>query len=328
MNYTEIAKMYWANGFQVIPVNSDKNPAIPNWGKYLVADMSTEEIDKYFSNCWGIAMLMGGKQSLTALDFDLKYDRVGDIFERYKNNVAEKDKDLLKKMLVNTTKNHGYHFIYSCPERKGPNRKLASRYTTAEEQHKTYMEAYSERDTMDKAIKIAVSDKSRVLIETRGHGGYVLLPPSPGYTSFYGDQIYRITPEEHDILFECAMMVNEVTDPSTKLKTAKYDSWSLSPFNDYNERSDFKTMLESYGWVGIESDYSKDIRFLRPGKPTSKDSAVFDKNTRRFKVFSTSTLFDSLANYSPVDVLSMLEFDNDTTLTFNHLIEQGYGIKN
>lgn len=327
MDYRQLATQYWANGFQVIPVTSDKNPAIPSWGRYLHEDMPPEDIDKYFKDCWGIAMLMGGKQSLTGFDFDLKYDIVGDVMERFRKGIEELSPSLMSKMYINTTKNKGYHLIVSCPSRVDQNKKLASRYTTYLEKHETYMEAYRDVNTRDKAINIAHNDRSRVLIETRGQGGYILIPPSDGYKHVYGSTIPILTPEEYDILISVSYSINEVTTNKSKLKDYKYNDWTKNPFNDFNERGDFVKFMQDQGWEVIDSGTGKNVRFRRPCNPKSKDSAVFDKDTRRFKVFSTSTIFNVEENYSPVDVVAKLLFEDDTIQTYNYLVENGFGIK-
>ena len=184
MNFIDTAKAYIKQGFSVIPVNSRKNPSIPKWGLYQVRPMTDSEIEKYFKDCYGIALLCGGKSRVVAIDFDLKYDLTGTLFNRYKELVPNK---LLKKMYVQTTMNGGYHFVFKAPKSKlFGNEKLASRGTTPYERDKTYKAAFRDPETRDKATKVAYNDKSRVLIETRSGnekaaGGYVLVYPTVGY---------------------------------------------------------------------------------------------------------------------------------------------------
>jgi hypothetical protein len=59
-DFREEAKKYIEAGYSVIPVNERKNPSIPKWGLYQIRVMTDNEIDKYFANCFGIALLCGG----------------------------------------------------------------------------------------------------------------------------------------------------------------------------------------------------------------------------------------------------------------------------
>jgi len=195
-NFIEIAKQYSKAGYSVIPVTSEKIPAIRDWSQFQTRPMTEKECEQYFSNCWGFALLCGGVKKVTGFDADLKYDLSGDIFERFKNKLPI---ELLKKLYVQTTKNKGYHLLFSCDVVE-PNQKLASRYTTAEEKHQTYIQAFENVKTRDKALKIATQDSMRIIFETRGgsttvSGGYVVMSPSPGYEFIYG-KINHISTEE------------------------------------------------------------------------------------------------------------------------------------
>ena len=96
-----------------------------------------------------MALICGGANNITALDFDLKYDFSGDLIDRYKAKIP---KSLLKKMFVQKTQSGGYHFVFSCPHILEGNQKLASRFTTADEKHRTYIE-YFENPITKKEIE-------------------------------------------------------------------------------------------------------------------------------------------------------------------------------
>lgn len=324
-NYIELAKAYSKRGYSVIPTTSEKVPAIRNWGLYQVRPMTEAECEQHFKDCWGIALLMGGTKKLTAIDFDLKYDLSGDLFERYKKTLPV---ELLKKMYVQTTKNKGFHFVFSCSKVE-PNQKLASRYTTADERHQTYMKAYADPKNKDKALKIALNDKSRVLLETRGGtdafcGGYVLVSPSPGYTHTFGT-IQEISEGEYDIILESARSFNQIVEEKVDIRMDKYREWELSPFADYNTRGDILTVLYNSGWEECSNGYGNSVRLRRAGAVTSASSALFDPETRLFNCFSTSTSFDVNRSYTPVDIFIELECEGDISLAFRKLTEMGFG---
>lgn len=325
MNYVDLAKQYSNRGYSVIPVTTEKVPAIREWGKFQTKPMTEAECEIHFKDCYGIALLMGGSKKLTAIDFDLKYDLSEYLFDRFKRSLP---KELLEKMFVQTTKNNGYHFIFSCAKVE-PNQKLASRFTTADEKHKTYMEAYQDPKNRERALKMAMNDKVRVLIETRGGspticGGYVLVSPTPGYTKLFG-QIQEITIQEYDLLMEAARSFNDVIEEKKDIRLDKFKEWKLSPFADFNSRGDVLKLLYDSGWEECNGGYGKSIRLARPGAVTSASSALFDPETRLFNCFSTSTSFDVNRSYNPSDIFIELECENDVSLAFKKLIELGYG---
>ena len=324
-NYLELAKQYSSAGYSVIPVTSEKIPAIKDWGRFQTRPMIDKECEDNFKNCWGIALLCGGNMNLTAVDFDLKYDMSGDLFERYKQALPN---TLLSKMYVQTTKNKGYHFLFSC-DKVEPNQKLASRYTTEYEKHSTYMEAFNNEMTRSKALKIASNDRMRVLLETRGgtpqiSGGYVVMSPSPNYEHIYG-KIQKISVEEYDLLLETARSFNDVVEIRKDIKLERYKDWKLSPFEDWNQRGDVISLLLDSGWEECKGSSMKSIRLKRAGNPKSGSSALFDTQTRVFNCFSTSTSFNVGKGYNPTDVLLELECEGDLSVAFKKLIAEGYG---
>lgn len=322
MNYTKIAKAYAKAGYSVIPVNSNKIPSIKQWKEYQNKAMTEQECDEYFTNCYGIALLCGGKNKVTAIDFDLKYDLSADLFERFKNELG---KEILEKMYVQSTKNSGFHLVFSCEKVEG-NQKLASRYTTSFEQHITYMENFNNPETRDKAIKIASNDRVRVLIETRGEGGYICINPTPNYTKVYG-KLQHITEQEYEVIMSTARKFNEIAEVKKDIKTSKYDEWKLSPFADYNNRGDVLHLLSVNGWDQVGRQYGKSVRLKRPGQTHAKSSALYDTDTHIFNVFSTSTMFDVNKGYTPSDIFVEIECNGDTVEAFKKLTALGFGEK-
>ena len=57
-NYVELAKQYSKAGYSVIPVTSEKIPAIRDWSQFQTRPMTEKECETYFSNSWGIALLI------------------------------------------------------------------------------------------------------------------------------------------------------------------------------------------------------------------------------------------------------------------------------
>lgn len=330
-DFRELATQYVKNGLWVIPVSKMKQPSIANWRELQTRPMNEQEINKNFKRCHGIALLMGGIPSLFAVDFDLKYSLNPNLYDEIKEAIAKEKPEILKKTYVQKTKNGGFHWIYKIPStRMFGNEKFANRYTTAYEKHIIYMEYYSDPKTRDVAIKTANNHKSLVLVESRSGsaercGGYVLMPPTEGYAHVYG-KISSLTEEEYDFLVETLRSFNEVKELG-RVTNKNFDSydWEVTPWDDYNERGDVVELMCGSGWT-IKEENIKNIRFKRPGA-TSGSSALFDKETRIFNCFSTSTSLSVDKGYNPAGLYTEIECDGDPKLAYSNLINLGFGIK-
>lgn len=314
-----IAKDYISQGMGVIPVDSLKQPIIKTWGKYQIEPMSTEDAEKYFKNAWGIGMLMGGKHGLHAIDLDTKYFLVNDLLDRIKGAVP---RDILAKMSVRETMSGGQHWVFSCKERTEGNQKLAQRHTTPEEKHEVYIKAFQNYKTRENALKIASNEKVKVLIETRSSGGYVLIPPTPGYKQIYGEGFQELTGQEYDLLLETLRSFNEYTEIKKNRDIQRYSNFDINPFKIADQRLDVLQLMEKSGWE-ISERRHKTVRLKRPGA-ISASSAIYDVESRILSVFTTSSVFD-VGSYAPASVYTILECDNDTSLAYHKLIEEGYG---
>lgn len=313
-------------GLQFIPVNEFKQPTVKDW---------QTTIKKHdLSKCYGVGLVCGTPSgNVEALDFDLKYSLSPTFFEDYKQAVNSQMPDLLKKMVVQKTKNNGYHFIYRCEGIQG-NLKLANRHTTDVEKQDTYELTYRNEVTKsseDVAIKLAKkaseNDKVRVLIESRGIGGQIVIAPTTGYEIVFGDlySITEITKEERECLFSTARMFNEVYEEVIIPKTYKIEkTQGKSPFEDYNERGDVVQLLVNNGWK-VVSTKGKKTMVLRSGNSTAKSSGNFDHERNWFSVFTTSTEFEPARAYLPYAVFAYLECNKDFSLASKKLLELGYG---
>lgn len=318
-DYIKIAKKWSEAGYSVIPVNSEKNPAIPTWTEFQKRPMTPEECEKYFKDCWGIALVMGTQKKLTAIDIDLKNCVVSDFFERYKKSIP---KSILKKCYVQSTKNNGWHFVFSSTKVE-TNTKLASRETSPEEKHTVYLECFQNLRTRGLALKIASDHKSLVIIETRGEGGYIVISPSPGYKAVYG-KIDFLDEGQYDELMTISRSFNEYVEISRDFRIEKYRNRDVDPFEEFNKRGDVLKILYEHGWERVD-ETKKVVRLKRPGK-SSPSSALYDKETRVFRNYSTSASLDARA-YSPSSIFTILECENDVSEANRKLLEMGFGEK-
>ena len=301
---------------QLIPINEKKIPLVKEWQTSTI---------KHELNAYGVGLVCG-HDNVEAIDIDLKYDLTGTLFERYKRAINSLDPGILKKLVVQKTVSNGYHFVYKCKTIEG-NKKLANRETTPEERQVTYDLELKAGASLEQAQKRRDGDKVRVLVETRGIGGYIAIYPTPKYQLVHGDfeNINEITPEERDILMTCAREFNEVFTESVPAKIHKIEQRpGLSPFEDYNERADVVLLLESHGWKVVGNKENK-ILFKRPGQTSASHSGNFDRNKNWFSVFTTSSEFETEKAYLPYAVFAKLECKDDFSEAAKKLYALGYG---
>jgi replicative DNA helicase len=310
-NITDNAKEYLSYKLSVIPTKEDKTP-IRAWSSYQKERLKEEEVDNVFSGVKGLAIICGAiSGGLEVIDVDTKYDITGSLWNELRTLIQDNLPELYSSLVIAQTKSGGYHIYYRCTQ-IGGNIKLANRPTTTEERAKN------------------PEDKVRVLIETRGEGGYVIAPTTPGYKFIQGEpgKISSITPQQREIIFSISKSFNEITEEEKpKIKATLYTtetSTGLTPFEDYNNRGDIVGLLKTKGWRVIDEKGDR-VNLLRPGEAHSKTSGNFHKELRTLRIWSTSTEFDINKAYSPTQVFSLLECNEDNKLTYRRLLDLGYG---
>lgn len=303
-------------GISVIPLLPNKLPMIA-YKPYCKRFMNESEIEHYFSaDVKSMGWLCGKISNLTLLDFDLKYDlSTPNVYERFVENVSP---SILSRTLQVKTRSGGMHIWVRYSDGK-PNRKLAQRNTTFEEQMETYWEAYHKGNDKELAEKVARNDKVRVLIETRGEGGYGVSYIDPNY-DLVGGKLGKVTKDEFEFLIHLATTF----DANYTEYTYSADLEFSDIFEDFNKRCDFTKLMTDNGWSVVDEDRER-VYYLRPGNSNSKLSANFSKNHRIFVCFSTSTVFEPNEHMPPHKVFSILEADGNFRKAAEKLKQKGYG---
>lgn len=286
--------------FKLIPLDDKKRPVVENWQN------SEQEFD--LTGAKGIGVVCGKLSgNLECIDMDLKYDVSKTLGRDYYEMVEKFSPGLFSKLVSAKTKSNGIHLFYKCETIEG-NLKLASRLATISE------------------IEQSPNDKVKVLIETRGQGGQVVIHPTPGYEFRNGktlEDVQEITPAEREILHICARSFNEVIPEVKPTKILNPSGAGMSPWDDYNINGDVHALLEKHGWEMVLQRGPR-MFYKRPGteQPWSGDFHI-DKNM--FKVFSTSTVFEVNKGYKRFGVYAMLEHGGDYSAAARDLYKQGYG---
>ena len=264
------------HGYNMIPVNQDKTPAIKEWKKY--------QTEKYTGELNGRIGVICGQVSggLEVLDFDnhdnsaktrlweyLDFDPVKEIIKKY-------------ELPIIRTQHGGYHIYYRCKNIEG-GKKLAMKM---------------------------LEGMPDVIIETRGEGNYVLAPPTPGYSLIkYTFENNPITPDERTILHEYAKSFNEIAEKQQKEYHPHFDT-GARPGDVYNSLSgsinEVKELLRQHGWT--DNGYY----WTRPGKKKGI-SATFGKVADNvFYVFTSSAYpFENDKSYLPFSILALLKYNGD-----------------
>jgi hypothetical protein len=290
-------------GISIVPTGIDKLPLV-KWAQYQNKITTIEEADSWIPPIAAI----GGKISggLVCIDFDDK----GICFDEWAYLVCNQQKDLMSKLVIQTTPSGGKHCIYRCLVEIG-NKKLAERYPTS-----------NEIDGGEKRKKI-------VLIETRGEGGYFLIDPSINYKLIQGSfkELAILDPQEHDCLISCAKSFNLVKQENgnTKGIIATGTTLALTPLDDYDSKNNPIPELTSAGWTVVHTNHGV-VYLRRPGKTTGI-SATWNKIPNRFYVFSTSTEFENEHIYKASAVYGILHHNGDWSATARDLATKGYGQK-
>ena len=298
------AQTYRQLGLSTIPTNNNKQ-SLFSWKKHQAIIPTDEELTKYFTNpmAKGIAVICGAVSgNLEVIDIDCKY---GIKYEDYADAIKAANRDLFSRLLIIQTKSNGYHIYYRCELIEG-NQKLAERPATDDELHQN------------------PNAKQFVLIETRGEAGYIIAPPTDGYTNIQGKDIPVISLDERDTLLSIARSFTKIIEHIRQPRLPNNND-TITTWDDYNKRGDVIALLEKHGWTVTKRDGDKSL-LLRPGSSSQQHSAVFFHDSRIFYPHTTSTNFEN-KGYNPFAVYTHLECNGDWKKAAKQLSEI-YGQKN
>lgn len=288
-----VAEQYRAAGLSVIPIQTDKRPAVA-WKPYQERVATPGELDQWFARGSGRMAVVCGAVSghREVLDFDDP-----DAYIEWCGLIPA---SLLDRLPTVQTPSGGYHVHYSCEPIEG-NQKLAMR------------------------------DATTVAIETRGEAGYVLVPPSSGYIPRRGNisDAPRLTSEERTVLFDAARALNRWVEPShfvTDSAISPTPNGEDRPGDEYNVRGDIAALIRTHGWVQVHT--SAETSYWRhPNKTSDGWSATLGKcGPNVFYNFSTNAYpFAAERAYSPFAVYTLLEHAGDFRAAAKALATEGYG---
>lgn len=291
------ALQYRDAGLSVI--GSSKKGSVIKWQEYQTRKPTDKELEYFFitRNFNFLAIICGqASGNLEVIDVDVKNDTTGRLWDDLWSRITEYYKGQPPFPIVKTPSG-GVHIYYRCETIAG-NKKLA-----------------------------ILQGAKEAVIETRGLGGLVMAPPSPGYSVLTGDLltgIPEITPEERDDLMAICLEFNQVHEEPKPVKSKASSTYKLTPWHEYNEADAWMEVLHEAGWKQTTKSGAWDY-WRRPGKDEGH-SASWNRDTRQFYVFSSSTGFEIQKGYRPFDIYKIVKCTGDVRKAIQEVKAAGFGL--
>jgi hypothetical protein len=295
-----------------IVIDANKR-ALVKWGEFQTRRITPDEFaqQKAHPSAHGEAIICGPiSGGLEVIDIDTKADPAGTLHNDYFSLIRP---ELFDRLYIVRTRSGGAHIYFRC-DTPGNCVKLAKRFTTE-----------SERAT--------TPARDITLIETKGDGGYVVAPPTPGYSILQGspETIPFLTMDERAELFALAKSFHELRKDPEPLQPRTQQGGTKdtgNPFKEYNDAAtpgDVRELLTGHGWTFVYNKGPKDF-YKRPGNSDAVTSGDYHHEKKVFGVFTTNGHpFEDQKGYSPAGVLNALQFGGDWKQTAAHLRALGYG---
>jgi AAA domain/Bifunctional DNA primase/polymerase, N-terminal len=275
-----------------------------------------DEVERFYrGDVDGLGVVPGAvSNNLEVLDFD---DAL--IYDAFKRRATDDGlADLVERIetgYLERTPGGGAHWLYRC-DQIAENTKLASRPGPVD----------------PKTNKPTV----RVLIETRGEGGYIVLAPSGGrvhptrrsYVRGRGSfaTIATITPDERDTLHALARGLDDMppVESFASKRAAKTTVGGTRPGDNFNKRTTWAEILEPSGWAHFRTRGSVD-EWCRPGKRAGVSATTNHGGSDLLFVFTSSTDFEPNTGYTKFAAHAILNHAGDFAVAAKTLAAKGYG---
>lgn len=289
-------------GISVVPPSQDgsKRPS-QQWSKYMERLATLDELDKWYvkNQFTGVGFVLGKiSKNLEFFDFD---DRSA--FAEFKRLCEEAEVMPILDKIINgycEYSPNGAHIPFYCCAVEG-------------------------------SQKLAKTKDNKVLIETRGEGGYIIVAPTFGGVNQSGSYVMQsggistiatITPEERKQLFDVARMLDESIKPE-QVEVFKANV-AGRPGDDFNEKAEWDDVLKGWNKVCTRLGVTS---WRRPGKKIGISATTNHNGSDLLYVFSTSTPFEANRGYSKFSAYAILHHGGDFKAATRELSLQGYGVE-
>lgn len=330
----DVALAWHVRGYTPLPLRTDgsKAPAVA-WKAYQAGEVPTTDMLGLFDrDTDGLGLLCGAASGqLEMLELEGRAVAEGvlaHLVDAMDDHGMRTLWDRVAGGYVELTPSGGLHYHYRVAGQARGNTKLARRPATAAE------------------LAEHPQDRVKVLIETRGEGGFTVIAPSAGrshptgrgWTVLAGsmDTIPTITVEERDALHAIANLLDEMPDlaattsQAADIPAASGEQTGGRPGDDFNARTTWDDILIPRGWTRAPGHYGRDrLGWVRPGKRPgdgiSATSGGADDGIDRLYVFSSSTELPTETPLTKFAALALLEHGGDYAACAKRLAAAGYG---
>lgn len=297
---------------RVLPYDEQEKRTV--WKPYQQRLPTEAELRRWFGNGHrrGVAIVAGAVSgNLEDIDFD-----DADLFFAWREIVKQIQPELLSRLVLIKTPRPGFSVWYRSQEPVPGNLKLARG---------------------ERADPITGEIKVKTLIETRGEGGYAVIPPSPPechetkrpYALIHGDlgNLPLLTTDERDLLISSAQALNEHVEPEKAVRPANAPGDGNRPGDEYNSRASWSELLERHGWTFVQQRGDAQY-WRRPGKERGISASLGHVAPGFLYVFSTNAYpFESEHSYSLFTAYCYLEHNKDFGAAGKALYAAGYGAR-
>lgn len=311
-------------GFKVIP-HIDKKPYIKNWAKIT----PTKCLKLNFAGCDGVGIVCGETNSnfIEVIDIDLKVNNqdVNSFLQAFKQALKTANiSHIYKELVIVKTKNNGLHIPF---------------YSGVK--HRSQKLGFWDNS----------DNKDRYLIETRGDGGFIVIPPTNNYTYLQGNytKLPKFSAEIRSILIEicsCSSYGLVRTNTCKNKHTANtqkaqnsvkktniivdeecdLEAEQLSDDNRIGTIFSQKTKLENWFFSEFGGDYSEHsinsqrVYFQRVGSSGNSPHGYIDRQKNVLYYFSTKGNLEP-TKHTAFSILAAKKFNNDFRATAASLIK-------
>lgn len=329
-------------GLSVVPPLEDgsKRP-LTTWKQYQGRAAQEKQVREWYAEGRSGLGLVCGQVSgnLEVLEFEGRAVVEG-VLDRFREAAQTQGLDGLCRRISDglqvRSPSGGLHLVYRCIEAVEGNQELARRPATPEE----LAEDQAREDVQAAQIgrkprRLTAAGRPRVLIETRGEGGYVVTAPSNGrvhpsglpYVGFGSlATITVVSGEERESLLELARTFDQMPSQAYQPPPERAATDGL-PGDDFNVRGAWREILEPHGWVYLFTATDGNEHWMRPGKEPRGTSATINQSGQGvLYVFSSSTAFpEAQRSYSKFAAHAILNHGGDFQRAAEDLRRQGYG---
>ncbi|MFD5818104.1 bifunctional DNA primase/polymerase [Streptomyces sp. NPDC127038] len=342
LSLREVARELDAAGLCPLPVKQDgsKAPDVRSWTPYKTTRSTPEEHDRWFGDGrrTGIGIVTGAVSgNIELIEFEGRAVAEGlldEVTELAENSGLGELWQAVTTGWAEKSPSEGVHLKVVVDGRPAAgNQKLASRLAREDE----YTDQERQRLREKPNSKIV-----RVLIETRGEGGFVVIAPSHGSVHPSGKPYLRISggpstmpvlgPDDLDAVYALCRAVDAMPKEE-KAKTAPRPKRELPP-GAVRPGDDFEAKADWPEIIGDDFDpiftRGQVTFWRRKGKSRGISATTgYAKDRDRLYVFSTSTAFEAETPYDKFAAYTLLTQGTTTASAFKQaageLRRRGYG---